>query len=67
MSKSSASHSKKICGTCEFWYGQRELDGHQRHAIFDLKSSGKCLGKHKNMNRGPAEGCSGWSKWSLLK
>lgn len=66
MSKHSESSSRKVCVTCEHWYGPREIDGQQRHALYD-GSKGKCLGKHKNNTRNPTESCSGWTKWGLLK
>ncbi len=61
------SKNYKLCGTCDYWTGPRDIDHYQLNAIYDNDAEGKCMGKWKHMTKKGNHNCSGWEPWSLFK
>ena len=64
-------HSK-LCGTCEYWMGQRQPNFYSTSVIFSEPSvKGKCwclTGPHARADRySNFTVCTCYKKWSLLK
>ncbi|HOF39538.1 MAG TPA: hypothetical protein PLD73_05655 [Candidatus Hydrogenedentes bacterium] len=65
MTKRTKNH--KLCGTCEFWTGPRDIDHYQLNAEYDGNAEGKCMGQWKHMTKEGHDYCNGWKAWSLFK
>lgn len=61
----------KICATCNFWRGYRELDiSRQKVECDSWMSVGKCLQQSSgwtNQPRQAQQNCVYWEKWCELK
>ena len=56
----------KNCATCDFWLGQRKLDGDSVAVTVDSSTQGQCNGFWKGSRKTGNNKCSEWRKWSSL-
>ena len=62
------SKNQKVCGTCDFWMGQRTLDSTKAHVKIVSSTFGDCLeGGRKQTHKMNNAQCSKWQKWGPLK
>ncbi len=62
------SSSQKLCATCEYWAGIRNIDFSRRY-VSDFSKTGKCLlkgGPAWNADQPHGALCSKYRKWAVL-
>jgi hypothetical protein len=60
----------KVCVTCEYWAGSRQLDTFRIDAIVDsISSKGKCTleGAFKGLDKSANGTCNKWQVWGAMK
>ena len=63
------SSTQKVCATCEYWAGKREVDPPVYRYVRDFSKSGKCLlkgGPRWNCDQPHGANCSKYRKWAVL-
>ena len=68
MALSSTPSTNKICATCDFWAGIREIPKTKTSIRVDNKTKGNCFVKKLNIpkNTKSTEKCSKRKKWSHI-
>ena len=64
------SSTQKVCATCEYWRGKREVDPPVYRYVRDFAKSWKCLlkgGPRWNCIQPHGGFCSKFRKWALLQ
>ena len=61
--------TNKICATCEYWLGKRELiSGNSQVKVGSAIDKGKCInGGFKGVDKQGGSSCGDFKKWSLVK
>ena len=64
----STASTNKICATCEYWAGIREIPKTKTSIRVDKKTKGNCFVKKLNIpkNTKATDRCSKWKKWSQI-
>jgi len=67
MALSPASQSNKICATCNYWSGTREVPKNRNTIRVDNKTPSQCQAFNYSKKVKSTFKCSKWQKWSLMK
>ena len=60
------SPTQKLCCTCEFWIGPRELNSGRTQVKADAKDKFKCI-ETKSTDKRAGYSCGKWEKWGAFK
>lgn len=65
----SKTSSHKICGTCSFWTGNREVSYDRMTTELDLSDRAECAsgGGYNRYEKSAGFSCADWEKWGALR
>lgn len=67
MNKQNYNSKTKVCGTCKFFVGNRDLTNNKEYVIIAPDVEGKCFGKYQGKLRKAGDRIPAcWVRWELL-
>ena len=65
------SNSWKVCATCSFWCGPRDVDSFGQYVTVEsAMTQGKCMGNcgwRNSMRQANGSSCNAFQKWAVLR